>query len=62
MCEFGEYVKMIDYTENAVKNILFNNTDGYFVDSSDECQICVRKGDDYYNQFKFRGIEESEAA
>lgn len=36
MCEFGEYVKMIDYTENAVKNILFNNTDGYFVDSSDE--------------------------
>ena len=36
MCEFGEYVKMIDYTENAVQNILFNNTDGYFVDSSDE--------------------------
>lgn len=36
MCEFGEYVMMIDYTENAVKNILFNNTDGYFVDSSDE--------------------------
>lgn len=36
MCEFGEYVKMIDYTENAVQNILFKNTDGYFVDSSDE--------------------------
>jgi muramoyltetrapeptide carboxypeptidase LdcA involved in peptidoglycan recycling len=36
MCEFGEYVKMIDYTENAVRNILFKNTDGYAVESSDE--------------------------
>lgn len=35
MCEFGEYVKMIDYTENAVRNILFEDTKGYLVQSSD---------------------------
>ena len=34
MCEFGEYVKMFDYCENAVKNVLFNNSEGYEVESS----------------------------
>lgn len=35
MCEFGEYVKMFDYTKDAVKNILFNNTENYEVKSSE---------------------------
>lgn len=34
MCEFGEYGKMFDYTQNAVKNILFANSKGYEVKSS----------------------------
>ena len=35
MCEFGEYTKMFDYTKNAVKNILFENTNYYEVKSSE---------------------------
>lgn len=35
MCEFGEYVKMFDYTSDAVKNILFADTENYEVKSSD---------------------------
>lgn len=35
MCEFGEYVKMFDYTEDAVNNILFKDTKDYEVKSSD---------------------------
>lgn len=35
MCEFGEYIKMFDYTKNAVKNILFENTNYYEVKSSE---------------------------
>ncbi len=35
MSEFGEYVKMFDYTKTAVKNILFENTKGYEVKSSE---------------------------
>ena len=33
MAEFGEYVQMFDYTENAVKNILFNDSKGYEIPS-----------------------------
>jgi Uncharacterized proteins, homologs of microcin C7 resistance protein MccF len=29
MCEFGEYIKMFDYTANAVKDILFEKWDKY---------------------------------
>lgn len=29
MCEFGEYVKMFDYTKAAVKALLFKNSEGY---------------------------------
>ena len=29
MCEFGEYVKMFDYTQNAVKDILFGEWEQY---------------------------------
>lgn len=35
MAEFGEYVKMFDYTKSAVKNILFENVKGYEVKSSE---------------------------
>ena len=35
MCSFGEYVKMFDYTKEAVKNILFKNTENYCVKSSE---------------------------
>lgn len=31
MCEFGEYVKMFDYTKEAVENILFKDTTNYEV-------------------------------
>lgn len=34
MCEFGEYVKMFDYTKDAVINILFRDSLGYEVKSS----------------------------
>lgn len=34
MSEFGEYVKMFDYTKEAVENILFKNTKDYEVKSS----------------------------
>lgn len=34
MCEFGEYVKMFDYTKEAVENILFKDTAGYEVKPS----------------------------
>ena len=34
MCEFGEYVKMFDYTKEAVENILFNDTKDYEIKSS----------------------------
>ena len=33
MAEFGEYVRMFDYTENAVRNILFNDSKGYEIPS-----------------------------
>ncbi len=35
MCEFGEYVKMFDYTKEAIENILFKNTENYYVKSSE---------------------------
>lgn len=34
MCEFGEYVKMFDYTKESVKNILFTNCKDYEIKSS----------------------------
>lgn len=34
MCEFGEYVKMFDYTKEAVENILFKNSNNYEIKSS----------------------------
>lgn len=36
MCEFGEYVKMFDYTKEAVENILFNNCNNYEIKSSNK--------------------------
>lgn len=35
MCEFGEYVKMFDYTKEAVENILFKDTTNYEIKSSE---------------------------
>ena len=35
MCEFGEYVKMFDYTKEAVENILFKDTNNYEINSSE---------------------------
>lgn len=35
MSEFGEYVKMFDYTKEAVKNILFKDTRNYEIKSSE---------------------------
>ena len=29
MCEFGEYVKMFDYTKQAIENVLFNDCENY---------------------------------
>lgn len=34
MCEFGEYVKMFDYTKEAIVNILFNDSNNYEIKSS----------------------------
>ena len=34
MCEFGEYVKMFDYTVDEINNILFKDTTGYEIKSS----------------------------
>lgn len=34
MCEFGEYVKMFDYTAEAVKAVLFEDTTGYEIKPS----------------------------
>ena len=34
MCEFGEYVKMFDYTKESFENILFNNCENYEIKSS----------------------------
>lgn len=34
MCEFGEYVKMFDYTKEAIINILFNDSTNYEIKSS----------------------------
>ena len=36
MCEFGEYVKMFDFTKNEVINILMNDSNGYEIKSSPE--------------------------
>lgn len=36
MCEFGEYVKMFDYTKKAVEDVLFHDTAGYRIQSSEE--------------------------
>ena len=35
MTDFAEYVKMFDYTKNAVENILFKDSKGYEIKSSD---------------------------
>ncbi len=35
MCEFGEYVKMFDYTRQAVEDILFNSCENYEIRSSE---------------------------
>lgn len=35
MVEFGEYVKMFDYTKQAVENIIFKNSKNYEIKSSD---------------------------
>lgn len=34
MCEFGEYVKMLDYTKSAVTNILFKDSSNFEIKSS----------------------------
>jgi muramoyltetrapeptide carboxypeptidase LdcA involved in peptidoglycan recycling len=34
MCEFGEYVSMFDYTVQAVRKFLFEDTTGYKIESS----------------------------
>lgn len=34
MCEFGEYVRMFDYTREAVRRLLFADSAGYVVPSS----------------------------
>ena len=34
MCEFGEYIKMFDYTKEAVNSILFENTPNFEIKSS----------------------------
>lgn len=36
MCEFGEYVKMFDYTKRAVEDILFGKWDEYLLEPSEE--------------------------
>lgn len=36
MCEFGEYVKMFDYTQKAVKDMLFEKWEQYEIMSSEE--------------------------
>lgn len=36
MCEFGEYVKMFDYTKDAVNNMLFNDSTNLEIKSSPE--------------------------
>lgn len=36
MCEFGEYVKMFDYTKRAVADMLFKDTTNYLIDPSRE--------------------------
>ena len=36
MCEFGEYVKMFDYTKDADNSILFDNTPNFEIKSSPE--------------------------
>lgn len=36
MCEFGEYVKMFDYTQKAVKDMLFSNWEQYSLLPSEE--------------------------
>jgi len=36
MCEFGEYVSMFDYTKKSIKDVLFNDTEGYKIISSPE--------------------------
>lgn len=41
MCEFGEYVSMFEYTSSAVRNVLFNDTTGY------EIQSCPVWSDDF---------------
>lgn len=35
MCEFGEYVKMFDYTKKACQNILFHDNMNYKIESSE---------------------------
>lgn len=34
MCEFAEYVSMIDYTKNAIQKFLFSETLNHFIESS----------------------------
>lgn len=34
MCEFGEYVQMFDYTAQAVRDVLFGDTEGYEIKPS----------------------------
>lgn len=34
MCEFGEYVDMFDYTRRAVRELLFEDSEGYEIESS----------------------------
>lgn len=34
MCEFGAYVKMADYTVEAVRRLLFQDSEGYAIESS----------------------------
>ena len=35
ICEFGEYVKIFDYTKEAIENILFKDSKGFEIKSSD---------------------------
>ena len=42
MCEFGEYVKMFDYTKEAVKDILFSDSGDYsLIPSSEWTDDCI---------------------
>ena len=56
MCEFGEYVRMFDYTKDAVANVLFKDTANYQIKPSeywtDDWIIWDEKNKDTQHQMK----------